>query len=283
MKKSATSRNGSASDALPDVQQSPDGRGIHLLKAGIKDVHLPIRFRDGAGEPQLVHALISMTVGLNASQKGVNMSRFMTQLADWSRNHVLTLDLREFLRQCQTSLESASAHVEIKFRLFVDKAAPVTGLSAPMGYDVMLAGTLESLDGVESFDLTVGLGIAASNCCPCSKAISEFGAHNQRIKIHALMQLKTDRTLPQITLAQVIEDLEGAASHPVYPLLKRPDEKHVTEGQYTNPKFVEDVVRDAVLILRKYDWLRACSVEAEALESIHEHNAWAMHSETMGE
>lgn len=283
MRKSATSMNGSTSASLPDVQQSADRRGIHLLKAGIKDVHLPIRFQDASAEPQLVHALISMTVGLDASKKGVNMSRFMTQLADWSRNHVLTLNLRDFLRECQTRLESSSAHVEIKFRLFVDKPAPVTGLTAPMGYDVTLGGTLESIDGVESFDLIIGLGIAASNCCPCSKAISEFGAHNQRIKIHAAMELNTTRELPSISLAQVIEDLEGAASHPVYPLLKRPDEKHVTEGQYTNPKFVEDVVRDAVLILRKYDWLQACSVEAEALESIHEHNAWAMHSETMGE
>lgn len=282
MSKTAPSLNGSAAAALPDIQQSRDTRGIHLLKAGIKDVQIPIHFRDAGGARQLVHAVIAMTVGLEASQKGVNMSRFMTQLAEWSRDREITLDLREFLRECQTRLESASAHVEFRFRMFVDKPAPVTGLSAPMGYDVLLSGTLESVDGVEDFSLVVGLELAASNCCPCSKAISEFGAHNQRIKIRAKLDMNTGKDLSGISLARVIEDLEGAASQPVYPLLKRPDEKHVTEGQYTDPKFVEDVVRDAVLILRRQSWLRGCTVEAEALESIHEHNAWAVHTEEMG-
>lgn len=265
---------------LPDMQHSIDTRGIGLWKVGVRQVEIPLRVQRRDGEIQTVNAVTSMGVDCEKSSKGVNMSRFMVQLVQWSRSHVFGLDLKDFLHDMRTLLEADSAHCEMSFRYFIEKAAPVTGLTAPMAITASFDGSLvPDGEGGETYSLIVGVEIPIANCCPCSKAISEYGAHNQRTFLRAKVRVDVSPGCHKVWIEDLVERLEEAASCPVFPVLKRQDEKWVTEKQYDNPKFVEDVIRDATLILRKVPGVLGFSLEVEALESIHGHNAWAAHKE----
>jgi len=269
-----------ATTTLPDMQHSKDSRGIGLWKVGVKEVEIPLRVRQRDGEVQTVHAVTSMGVDCHKLEKGVNMSRFMVQLSEWASNHIFGLDLKDFLHDMREVLEAESAHCELRFRYFIQKAAPVTGLVAPMAVTASFSGSLlPTEDGGATYKLIVGVEIPIANCCPCSKAISEYGAHNQRTFIRAQVLVDTSPGAPKVWIEELIEQLEQAASCPVFPVLKRQDEKWVTERQYDNPKFVEDVIRDATLILREVKGVLGFALEVEALESIHAHNAWAAHRE----
>jgi GTP cyclohydrolase IB len=265
-----------AKKPLTDVQGTQDTRGVALQHAGVRHVDMPIQVLQKDGKSQTVSALLSMSVGLPHEQKGTHMSRFVVQLADWSQHKVFSVQLREFLQELCQRLDAPSAAVDLEFKYFLSKEAPITKVAAPMGYDVRMQGRLNQ--GVIEQTLTVKVPMA--NCCPCSKAISEYGAHNQRALTELVVQLDPNAEASSVVW---IEDLialaDESASCPVFPLLKREDEKWVTERQYNNPKFVEDVARDASVALRNKSGILGFTVTVEAFESIHGHNAWASYSE----
>lgn len=264
---------------LPDVQQTEDLRGIELWKVGVKNFEIPMQLREKAGGKQSVHAIATMSVGLSKTRKGVHMSRFVLQLSEWSRSRVFALDLRPFLQEAMERLDAESAHVELAFRYFIEKKAPVTGTSAPMAFGCKFDASLEKRSRGEEYRFILSVDVPIGNLCPCSKEISDYGAHNQRAFIRAQALLDSSPSAPVVWIEDLIAGLEEASSCPVYPFLKRPDEKHVTETQYENPKFVEDVIRDATLVLRDFPGVQGFSLEVEAFESIHDHNAWAAHKE----
>ncbi|MGE0200952.1 MAG: GTP cyclohydrolase FolE2 [Candidatus Melainabacteria bacterium] len=265
-----------SSRPLLDVQNLPDTRQVPITWVGISHVEMPIQVMQKDGKPQHVQAVCRMNVGLPADVKGTHMSRFIEELRDWSRNNVLTLNLYAFLGDLKERLKAETAQVEVAFRYFVDKPSPATDGSAPMAYGCKLTATLDEADNHE---LLMSVVVPVTTLCPCSKEISQYGAHNQRSEIRADLLVNHAREQRVLWLEDLIAALEETASCPVYPLLKRPDEKYVTERAYENPKFVEDVIRDATLLLRDYDGIDGFSLEVEAFESIHGHNAWARHAE----
>lgn len=271
-------QNPSSLPDLLDVQGLEDARGVDLHKVGIRNIELPIRVLQKDGKTQPVQATATMGVGLLGQYKGTHMSRFVIQLSEWGRDKILTLNLREFLEEARTRLEAPSSYLELRFRYFMDKKAPVSGQSAPMAYECMFRGSLTDR-GV--YHLILGVTIPICTLCPCSKAISDYGAHNQRADLRAqvVIEENQDQERPVVWIEDLVQTLEQAASCPVYPLVKRPDEKWMTEQAYDNPKFVEDVIRDATLKLRNYKGVSGFALEVEALESIHAHNAWASHHE----
>jgi GTP cyclohydrolase I len=261
---------------LPDIQNEQDPRNIPLSKAGIREVILPFQFLDTGEKAQTSTANFSLTVNLLAEKKGVNMSRFMQILNENIQKTISLTDINALLTETNKRLESEAAQIEISFDYFVTKASPVVGIEAPMAYSVTIYG--EKIE--DDFVLGLEIEIIASNCCPCSREISKHGAHNQRLKLVTEIELN-ETMIENFCLKDFILDIEQASSCPVYPILKRPDEKYVTETQYENPKFVEDVSRDAIKKLREWKkkGINRFSLSAEALESIHRHNAWAWHAE----
>lgn len=265
---------------LLDVQGSADERGVDIQQVGVKEVAMPIRLMQKDGKIQTVSAVSRLSVGLSRQFKGTHMSRFIIQLAEWSREKVLSLNLRAFLAEMLERLEVQSAQTEVKFRYFIDKKAPVSDFSAPMAYDCSFNGSLiREASGEEQYRLVLGMMVPVATLCPCSKAISAYGAHNQRaeIRVQVLLDSETDHRI--VWIEDLARALEECSSCPVYPLVKREDEKYMTEKAYDNPKFVEDVIRDATLLLRNYPGIQGFYIEVEALESIHGHNAWASHRE----
>ena len=265
---------------LEDVQGKADTRNIPLEAAGVSQVEMPLQVLQKNGKTQTVAATVSMSVALPPEEKGTHMSRFIIQLASWSENNVFSFSaIKPFLDELNQRLNSKTAQIEITFKYFIDKKAPVTEGSAPMAYSVRLRGALAG----ETLTAFVRLEAAMATLCPCSKSISDFGAHNQRAitTLDLLLdehQLQSAETTP-LWIEDLITLVDEQASCPVFPLLKRADEKWVTERQYTNAKFVEDVVRDASLALRELPAVKGFAVKCEALESIHGHNAWAAHQE----
>jgi GTP cyclohydrolase I len=264
---------------LEDVQGRNDQRNIALEAAGVSHVEMPLQFLLESGRLQPIAATVSMSVGLLPEEKGTHMSRFIEQVADWSKKaQPLSLDLRPFLEELRLRLKAESATAEVQFKLFLDKKAPVTENAAPMGYDCTLSGVNQQ----GKIALFAKVDVPIATLCPCSKAISDFGAHNQRA-IATLDVALDDTQLHTLSFETLIQHAEDCASCAVYPLLKRADEKWVTERQYTNAKFVEDVARDLTLALRQQAGCKGFSVRVTALESIHAHNAWASHRENMPE
>lgn len=261
---------------LLDVQGLADQRGVTLNQVGIKNVEVPMKVIQKDGKVQNVQTMATLSVGLPAELKGTHMSRFVILLSEWSQNKNLCLNLQTFLEELKTRLDAPSAYTELKFRYFIDKAAPVSKMTAPMAYECVFKGSLDE-DGHYRLILTVV--VPCATLCPCSKAISDYGAHNQRAEIRAHVIIDPDTEHRVVWIEDLVEGLEAASSCPVYPLIKRMDEKFITEKAYDNPKFVEDVIREATLFLRDYKGITGFSLEVEAMESIHAHNAWAAHAE----
>ncbi len=258
---------------MKDVQNGADQRGIAIQKVGVNDVHLPffIKTKDGAFQPVL--AKIKFTVDLPMEYKGTHMSRFIEILSEWSQKPIAEKEMERVLDEALEKLQARSAYLQIKFKYFIKKQAPVSKKESLLDLDCAFIG--EKKLG-EAFSFTLGTAVAFTSLCPCSKEISRYGAHNQR----GVMQVKIKYSPDAIVY---IEDLaalmEAQASCPVYPLLKREDEKFVTERAYENPKFVEDILRDLVLAMRSLTSVTWFSVECENYESIHNHNAYASHTE----
>jgi GTP cyclohydrolase I len=251
---------------IEDVQGSVDTRRIAINKVGIKDIRHPVRVKDRSQGEQHTVANFSMYVFLPHNFKGTHMSRFV-QILNSHEREISVESFKDMLSEMVVRLESERGHIEMSFPFFVNKRAPVSGVESLLDYEVTLIG--EVLDGKPVMYTKVV--VPTTSLCPCSKSISDRGAHNQRSHVTL-----TVRTCNFIWLEDLIEIVEKQASCELYGLLKRPDEKHVTERAYDNPKFVEDMVRDVAAVLNQDDRICAYTVEAENFESIHNHSAYAL-------
>lgn len=251
---------------MKDIQNQRDYRNIPIDKVGIKNLRYPITVRDRKDGFQHTVATINMYVDLPHKNRGTHMSRFVEML------HILQpeVSLKTFsvtLEQMKKHLNAASAHIEVTFPYFIEKRAPVSESSGLMDYTCSIRG---SSDPNGDIDLVSEVIVPISSVCPCSKEISEVGAHNQRGEVRLSTRFKKF-----IWIEDMIELVEESASCDVYSVLKRVDEKHVTEKGFTNPKFVEDIVRDIAKRLKKDTNITWFSVSAENFESIHNHSAYA--------
>jgi len=244
-----------ANTEIPDVQGSTDKRKIAINKVGIKDIRHPVVVKDRSDGLQHTIATFSMFVFLPHHFKGTHMSRFVKILNDHEKE-ISNKSFKEMLVEMSELLEAESGHIEMNFPFFINKKAPVTGVESLMDYDVSLIGEIK--DGTTQ--TRIKIQIPVTSLCPCSKSISDYGAHNQRS--HVTVNVKTDGF---IWIEEIIEMVEKQASCELYGLLKRPDEKHVTERAYDNPKFVEDMVRDVAGKLNEDDRIRSYILDLKTL------------------
>jgi GTP cyclohydrolase I len=249
---------------LPDVQSAVDARDIVINRVGIKGLRYPISIAGSEG-PVPTIATIDMFVALPAERKGTHMSRFI-ELLQQHREPIGPQSLERLLRDMLILLDARSGSAELRFPYFITKSAPVSGAQSLMDYEVTLRGAVE--DGVTH--LRQEVVVPVTSLCPCSKEISDYGAHNQRSRI--TLEVEADPWIPIESQVRIVED---AASSELWAVLKRPDEKFVTERAYDNPKFVEDTVRDIAAALERDDRVRAYQVATENFESIHNHSAYA--------
>lgn len=252
-------------ERMPDVQSLADTRKVAIDRVGVKDVTYPITLRTPDGGEQSTVASINMYVSLPHHQKGTHMSRFLEVLNEQTGEPVSPARIPEIARAICSRLKAAEAHFEARFTYFIKKKAPVTGATGLMDYQV----TFECAANGD-VDFVMGVAAPATSLCPCSKEISIYGAHNQRCRVEAKVRVKG-----MMWIEELVEILEGAASHPVYAVLKRPDEKYVTEKAFENPKFVEDIVRDLAVALERDKRITWFQINSENFESIHNHNAYA--------
>ena len=249
-----------------DIQKQRDYRNIPINKVGIKGLRYPIKVLDKSYGFQSTVARISMYVDLPHQLKGTHMSRFV-EILHVFRSQVSLESITDILEDMKKILGAESSHIEIVFPYFIEKLSPVTGSRGLMDYTCYIDG---SSDSYKNRDMIVKVSVPISSVCPCSKEISDYGAHNQRGEV-----LVSTRFKKFIWLEDIIELVEKCASCDVYSVLKRVDEKYVTEHGYENPKFVEDIVRDVAQILIKDNNITWFSVSAENFESIHNHSAYA--------
>ena len=251
---------------IPDIQSRPDTRQIPIDKVGIKDIRYPVVVKDRTGEEQHTVASFNMYVNLPHNFKGTHMSRFVELLNN--HKYKITIDsFKDIVSNMTQSLNAGSGHIEMRFPYFINKSAPISGVGSLMDYEVSFIG---EIDKATSYVL-VKVVVPVTSLCPCSKNISEYGAHNQRS--HITVTVKTNSF---IWLEEIIQTVETVASCELYGLLKRPDEKYVTEKAYDNPKFVEDMVRDVAIAFNADQRISAYVIESENFESIHNHSAYAM-------
>jgi GTP cyclohydrolase I len=257
---------------LPDIQATPDTRGIAIDQVGVSDLRYPIHVTDRDGNPFPTVATISMSVHLPHHFKGTHMSRFLEVLSK-HEGEVTSQTLPDILHDLKDQLDAEVAHIEVAFTYFVSKKAPVTGAAAKVACDCVFIGT--SNGGMD--DLVLRVTVPITTLCPCSKEISEYGAHNQRGYLTVEVRpMRKGAGWHFILIEDLIEIAEKSGSAPVYALLKRPDERHVTMQAYDNPVFVEDVVRNAAALLHADGRVASFTVKAVNHESIHDHNAFAV-------
>ncbi len=251
--------------AMPDMQKRPDYRRIPISKVGVKDITYPIVVMDKKHSLQHTVARVNMYVDLPHQFKGTHMSRFV-EILDRHRDQIALDDkLEVILREMKSRLGSVSAHLEIQFPYFIDKRAPVSGAKSLMEYTCEFSASM-----TETLDFVLGVRVPLTSLCPCSRELSDYGAHNQR----SVMTVRV-RYRDLIWIEDLVELIEQCGSSPLYSLLKREDEKYVTEQAYENPRFVEDMVREAYLRLAAIENITWFSVETENFESIHNHSAYA--------
>lgn len=258
-------RNAGEASGMPDMQKSRDDRNIAIDKVGVKDISYPIVVMDKSKEKQQTVARINMYVDLPHHFKGTHMSRFIEILNQYhglvsiDRMNTMLLDMKE-------RLEASRAHLELEFPYFIEKQAPVSGARSLMEYQCRMQGSLG-----EDYDFVLGVTVPMTSLCPCSREISERGAHNQRSAVNVEI-----RYTDHVWLEDLIAWVEECGSSPVFALLKREDEKALTEQAYDNPMFVEDVVRAVTQRLLKVPEVTWFKVACENFESIHNHSAYAM-------
>jgi GTP cyclohydrolase IB len=257
---------------LEDVQSRPDDRLIPIDEVGIMGIRYPVAVFDRERGKQDTIADVSMSVDLRPEVKGAHLSRFVEVLHD-SAGDITPQALPAVLQALRQRLQAERARVEFCFSYFLRRAAPVTGAAALMDYRCTLSGELNRT-GVQ---VVLGARVPVTSVCPCSKAISDYGAHNQRahITIHAALCGGDDGQPADVWVEDLIEAAEAAASSPVFPLLKRPDERHVTMHAHDQPVFVEDMVRSTAQALKRDKRINWFRVEAASDESIHNHGAFA--------
>lgn len=266
MTDTSTSCDTGPCDEIEDVQNRADTRQITINKVGIKDIRHPVRVRDRSEGEQHTIANFNMYVELPHNFKGTHMSRFVEILNEHERE-ISIKSFKTMLKEMGERLEADTGHIEMSFPYFINKKAPVSGVESLMDYEVTFTGELNK----DSTSLDLKVVVPVTSLCPCSKKISSYGAHNQRS--HVTVSVKANSFM---WIEELIEMIEAQASSELYGLLKRPDEKYVTEYAYDHPKFVEDMVRDVANILNKDDRIDAYVVESENFESIHNHSAYAL-------
>lgn len=251
---------------IEDVQGRPDTRRVPINKVGVKDIFHPVRVKDRSGGEQHTVANFNMYVNLPHNFKGTHMSRFLEILNRHEREITVTT-FKDMLTEMTDRLNAEEGHIEMRFPYFVSKKAPVSGVQSLMDYQAALLG--ERKNGQNQ--MTIKVVVPVTSLCPCSKKISEYGAHNQRS--HISIEVRVNGF---VWLEEIIDIAEQEGSCDLYGILKRPDEKWVTEKAYDNPKFVEDIVRDVAVRLNKDERIRAYVIESENFESIHNHSAYAL-------
>lgn len=251
---------------IPDIQSSEDTRYIDIDRVGIKDIRHPIVVRDRSGRDQHTVATFNMYVSLPHNFKGTHMSRFVEIL----NHHEYEITVESFKRmivEMTEILHAEAGHIEMSFPFFMIKFAPISKVQSLMDYQVSFIGQIQN----KVTSVLVKIIVPITSLCPCSKNISDYGAHNQRSHVTVQARLRSF-----IWVEELIEMIEKVGSCELYGLLKRPDEKYVTEKAYDNPKFVEDIVRDVAIRLNADDRITAYVIESENFESIHNHSAYAM-------
>ena len=251
---------------IPDVQSSADTRHLAIDQVGIKSIRHPVKVAEQGGGEQYTIANFNMYVGLPHQFKGTHMSRFV-EILNAHERAISVESFKRMVAEMVKRLEAESGHVEMTFPYFINKTAPVSGVQSMMDYEVTFIG--EIVNGQQCFKMKVVVPV--TSLCPCSKNISAYGAHNQRS--HVTISAKTKS---KVWIEELISYAEQEASSELYGLLKRPDEKYVTERAYDNPKFVEDLVRDVAAKLNDDDRVEWYVVESENFESIHNHSAYAL-------
>ncbi len=255
---------------MADVQAGNDDRNIAIDKVGVKHIRYPITLNCPAtGGVQHTVARVNMYVGLPHHQKGTHMSRFL-EVLNKHHEELRSDQIMEVCRDIRQRLESEEAHLELTFPYFIHKAAPITDSPGMLDIEVTFEASSSSITGKDIF--LMAIKVPATSLCPCSQEISDYGAHNQRCEIEAKVRFNPGKMM---WIEQLFDVVEHAASTQVFAVLKRPDEKHVTEAAYDNPKFVEDIVRDLALKLDADDRIAWYQINSENYESIHNHNAYA--------
>jgi GTP cyclohydrolase IB len=249
---------------IEDVQGRADTRRLPINRVGIKDIRHPVRVKDRTAGEQHTIAQFNMYVALPHNFKGTHMSRFVEILH--GEREISVESFRAMLEKMTERLEADTGHIEMSFPFFVMKKAPVSGVESLMDYHATLVG--ERRNG--RTEMWIQVVVPVTSLCPCSKKISAYGAHNQRSHVTINAKLRS-----HLWIEELIDIAESEASSELYGILKRPDEKYVTERAYDNPKFVEDMVRDVAARLNADDRIAAYSVESENFESIHNHSAYA--------
>ena len=255
-----------SNELIEDVQNTPDNRHLDIDKVGIKAIKHPIVVKDKKGIVQHTNATFSMYVHLPHDFKGTHMSRFV-EILNENNKEISVESFENILKDMLHRLESKSGYLEMQFTYFINKKAPVTGVESLMDYEVSFIG--EMIDG--KIINTVKVVVPVTSLCPCSKKISKYGAHNQRAHITLTLEINEF-----MWVEDIIEQIEKQASCELYGILKRPDEKYVTEKAYENPKFVEDIVRDIATDLKGNKKISKYIIESENFESIHNHSAYAL-------
>ena len=253
-------------DKIEDVQNTPDKRHLDIDKVGIKSIRHPISVKDKTGGDQATIAMFDMYVHLPHNFKGTHMSRFV-EILNENERIISVKNFEKILRDMLERLESKAGDVEMTFPYFVNKKAPISGVESLLDYEVTFIGSIKD----NKFVNQIKVVIPVTSLCPCSKKISDYGAHNQRSHVTVTVEINDF-----VWIEDVIELVEKNASSELYGLLKRPDEKYVTEKAYDNPKFVEDMVRDIATDLNLNNKITSYIVESENFESIHNHSAYAM-------
>jgi len=250
---------------ITDVQNRRDHRHIDINKAGVKSIKYPITVLDKKNKTQHTIATINMYVDLPYHFKGTHMSRFV-EILNHYRQGINVKNLPSILYEMKKKLNAKSAHIEVEFPYFIEKTAPVSKAKSLMEYTCKLWGSLN-----HELDICLGVEVPVTTLCPCSKEMCEKGAHNQRGIVSIEVRFKKF-----FWIEDVIKIAEKSASSEVFSLLKRPDERYVTEKAYDNPMFVEDIVRNVAQKLEKDPNITWFSVESENIESIHNHSAYAL-------
>lgn len=251
---------------IPDIQSSEDTRYIDIDRVGIKDIRHPIVVRDRSGRDQHTVATFNMYVSLPHNFKGTHMSRFV-EILNHHEYEITVESFKHMIVEMTETLHAEAGHIEMSFPFFMTKFAPISKVQSLMDYQVSFIGQIKN----QVTSVLVKIIVPITSLCPCSKNISDYGAHNQRSHVTVQARLRSF-----VWVEELIEMIEKVGSCELYGLLKRPDEKYVTEKAYDNPKFVEDIVRDVAIRLNADDRITAYVIESENFESIHNHSAYAM-------
>jgi GTP cyclohydrolase I len=249
---------------MRDVQSEKDERNISIEKVGVSSLRYPIRVMDRQNGFQNTVALVDIFVDLPSDYRGTHMSRFV-EVLNRHRNNMSLSNLEKILDDVKIELKAKVSHIILRFPYFILKKAPVTNEESFMDYECAFIASKN-----EKFEFMLEVNVPVHLLCPCSKEISDFGAHNQRANVK--VRIKMNKL---VWIEEIVDLVENSASAPLYALLKRPDEKYITEMAYTNPKFVEDIVRDVAIALDNDKRITYYEVEAISYESIHNHNAYA--------